>query len=138
MIQPLRTIHRWVFMGFAVLLPAILVIAVTERHQYVAAGQLRVEPLSSTPVISQRGQFQLIAFNDGVELRATSTTPRPEVLVYWSFVGAKDLLPPEARLLGTYRGGLRYEVPKDSTGTVVLFSLTSNSVIDSVSIGRMR
>ena len=138
MIQPLRTVHRWVFTGFAVLLPAVVVIAVAERHQYVEVGQLRVEPLPGTPVISHGGQFQLAVFDDGFGFVATSSTPRPELLVYWSTERAKDSLPPGAILLGDLRTGVHYAVPKDSAGTVLLFSLAHNSVIDSISIGSMR
>jgi hypothetical protein len=138
MIQPLRTIHRWVFTCFAALLPALVVIAVAERHQYVQAGQIRVELLSSTPIISQRGLFRLNVFDGEMELNATSSTPRPEVLIYWSSLRVEGGLPPDARLLGASRPGMHYELPSNTSGTVLLFSPATNSVIDSIPISRSR
>jgi|SRR4051794_27179509 hypothetical protein len=136
MIEPLRSIHRWVFTGFAVFLPAIAIVGVTKRHQYVDAGQTSVQSVSDAAVTSERGQFRLSVLDNTFELIATSTTPRPELLVYWSPQPAGTLLPQNARLLGTYRERATYHLPQDSGGAVLLYSPTADSIIDSVVRGR--
>jgi hypothetical protein len=138
MIQPLRTIHRWIFTGFAVLLPGIVIVGVTNRHQFVDAGQTSIQSISGTALTSERGQFRLATIDGRFELCATSTTPRPELLVYWSQETAETSVPVDARLLGTYRDRGRYELPQGPTGTLLLFNPASNSVIDSISLGRPR
>jgi hypothetical protein len=138
MIQPLRTIHRWVFTGFAVLLPGIVIVGVTNRHQYFDAGQTSIQSVSDTALTSERGNFRLSTTDDSFRLNATSTTPRPELLVYWSPKLAGTSLPADARLLGTYRERATYHLPQNSSGTVLIDSPTESSIIDSVLFGRLR
>jgi hypothetical protein len=138
MIQPLRTIHRWVFTGFAVLLPGIVIVGVTNRHQYFDAGQTSIQSVSDTALTSERGNFRLSTIDDRFELSATSTTPRPELLVYWSPQPVSASLPPDARLLGTYLKRATYHLPQQSGGTVLLYSPTESSILDSVLLGRPR
>ena len=137
MIQPLRTTHRWVFSAFAVLLPALVALGVTKRHEYVQPGLIRVELLSSVPVISQRGLFWMSTSEDSIELSATSDASQPELLVYFSRENTANVLPATARLLGQYRTGGRFELTQLS-GTVLLYSPTQNIVVDSVHLGRSR
>jgi hypothetical protein len=138
MIQPLRTIHRWVFTGFAVLLPGIVIVGIAKRHQNFDAGQTSLQSVSDTDLRSQRGQFRLSTTDDSFKLNATSTTPRPELLVYWSQQPAGTSLPPDARLLGSYRERATYHLPQNSSGTVLIYSPTESSIIDSVLFGRLR
>jgi len=135
MIQPLRAAHRTVFLLWAVALPLLFAAGIVSR---------RFEP---PPAGTAATYFEASAGRDRTPL-AVRTLPDPgtgqtsvelsgapplvpDVLVYWTSQQGAPGLPEDARLLGAYRPGNRYPLPRDAAhpGAVLLYSLAHGELI---------
>lgn len=151
MIRPLRARHRACFAALALLLPTALVAALASREPE-AAGPLPIglsaarEPsidwssaveLAGTGLSARQGRSA-----DGrswIELSGRAVPKRPDVLVYVATrASAQGALPEGARLVGPL-GAVApaprvIELPAESTGWLVLYSLADSAVLGSLEL----
>ena len=118
MIQPLRTAHRRIFIVLAVLLPAIILVGLSDRHALVRASgpstSLRATRLSAASAVWEKNtvttEFSSDASNrDTVQLflKPVRQLRDPDLLLYWTAEArAPDLS--HARLLGALVGDRAY------------------------------
>jgi len=118
MILPLRRLHRSVFAGLALLLPALL----------ASAWRVRPEPLTEAlPPELLPGPPEIPG---GAAAEPTGAHPGEDLLVYWSPspADADEGLPPEAELVGTRRSGALERTPPEGRH-VLLYSLLEQRVV---------
>lgn len=152
MIQPLRTVHRHAFIALAALLPIILAAALIARHQIPS-----VRPaIFSIPQDAIRLKQVFAAWNknsldtefysepqnpSGVlaVLKARRDLDAPDLLLYWSQSDPNSAGIIQARLLGSFVAGKSYSLPAGTKGgTLVLYSLAHQEIVDSARIEGLR
>ena len=151
MIQPLRTVHRHVFIALAALLPTILAAALTGRHQFpttrpatfsIPQDTIRLKQASATwNKSSFDTEFYSEPKNPSEVLTALKTRRNldsPDLLLYWSEADANSPDLNAARLLGTFVAGKSYKLPAANGGTLVLYSLAHREIVDSARIKGLR
>ena len=152
MIQPLRTVHRHAFIVLAALLPIILAAALLTRHQIPAMrpvtfsipqDAIRLEQASATwNKNSFDTEFYSEAKNPGGVLTVLKTRRNldaPDLLLYWSQADANSPDLNAARLLGSFVAGKSYSLPAGTDGgTLVLYSLAYQEIVDSARIEGLR
>lgn len=153
MIQPLRTVHRGVFITLALVLPVILVAALSARHralplvapvkQVPASAQL----LSSSDRLWQTHVIQTAFYADSntpdslyVTLHPAQDPGEPDLLLYWATSQPSgDSLPAGAKLLGAFAAGKTFMLPRDLAqgDHLVLYSLAHQSVFDTAAAEKL-
>jgi len=151
MIQPLRTVHRHVFIALAALLPIIVAAALIGRHQFPAPrpatfsipqDAIRLKQASAT---WNKSSFDTEFYSEPknpTEVLAALKTRRnldsPDLLLYWSEADANSPNVNAARLLGRFVAGKSYKLPATDGGTLVLYSLAHREIVDSARIEGLR
>jgi hypothetical protein len=150
MIQPLRIIHRRVFLVFAIVLPGIFIGGLRARRTWpvMAAQPLPIAGASgSVEADGNWRQFhiRLKIFHGEpsesvtrVQLLPQGDLAEPEVLVYWSVAEPKDSsLPDDARLLGKLDPSVSYTLPEMAHGGsfLILYSAARSALLDWTEIG---
>jgi hypothetical protein len=150
MIQPLRTVHRRVFVLLAVVLPAILLVGLEARHPGGRLGVAAAQLPASTQLLRKsdtlwkkhkiRSEFYSTSDhpeNIYVVFQPVQELNEPDLLLYWaSNTPQGNALPSDARLVGSYRTKQAFVLPLNSerSGYLVLFSLAHHTVIDSARV----
>jgi len=154
MIQPLRTVHRRVFIALALVLPCIVVAGVSARRSNATSSSpLASQVPASTYLVKQsddmwqRHRIQTRFYGDSIQpqrrylvLVPFNPVDAPDLLVYWTSVALKDgSLPPDAQLVGPFIPGRAFEFPSGNGrgGFLVLFSLARNVVVDTARVERL-
>lgn len=151
MIRPLRRRHRFMLTALAVIIPTLYVAALAARRPAARMDALPIR-LNAHPgaVESRREQLplqtatniQLVLLTTAgqrwIELRVGEPLSHPDVLVYWSALGAttSETIPEEAVLLGVL-SDLRdssFEIPHDDRGELLLYSLPHEQIIARASL----
>jgi hypothetical protein len=150
MIQPLRIIHRRVFVVFAVVLPAIFIGGLRARHTWpvMAAQPFPIAGVSGSVEAEgnwRKFHIRLKSFHEGpsesvtrVQLLPQNDLAEPEVLVYWSDAAPNNSsLPDNARLLGKLDPTVSYALPEmaHGGGFLILFSAARNALLDWTDVG---
>jgi hypothetical protein len=146
MIQPLRTMHRRVFVGLALLLPAILLVGLGARFPRqrlsAPADQLpnSAHLMRKSDTLWQKHAMQSEFYSDSehpgdihLVLQSTQEAIEPDSLLYWSTDQPQgDSVPAHAQLLGAFIAGKVFTLPSSlgRTGYLVLFSLPHHTVLD--------
>lgn len=145
MIQPLRTLHRRMFILLAGVLPVILGAGLMARHHVQLAKadtpttKQSSKHLHQGTVVWAKNTFDTEIYSGLVNPRAVQFSLKPfrdldepDLLLYWTSqpgTDSPDL--PGAHLLGPFRPGELYSLP---TGTrqpfLVLYSLAHHEVVD--------
>jgi hypothetical protein len=148
MIQPLRTAHRRIFMVLAVLLPAIIVLGLSERHVLVKAKGSSISPdamrMSAASAVWEKNTLTTEFFSDPSNrdtvhlfLKSVHELRDPDLLLYWT-AEARDQDLSHARLLGTFVGGRAYSLTREQhRGYLILYSLAHNAIVDRAKIERL-
>lgn len=146
MIAPLRRRHFRIFIGLALVLPPVFVLALGARPESADLGSSAADRETRGRVLFERSDlFATQAIT--VRVNETSTGARlltvspvtavrtPDTLVYWlsgpspNESQAADSLPPDAVLLGPLRDAA-YPLPDDAAdGRIVLYSLGHQEVV---------
>ena len=153
MIQPLRAVHRRVFVALAFVLPAILLIGIGGRrprpHPGTRAAQL---PAAVTFVEKSDGLWRKHAIQSDfysdfdhpheiyVVLQPVQDMNEPDLLLYWTVnQPSGNVLPAHPHLLGTFAAGKSFVLPQDAghTGHLVLYSLAHQAVVDTASLEKL-
>jgi hypothetical protein len=120
MIQPLRTIHRWMFVGLALLPPAVLAVGLGARHPRAARGAEsalqfgRALKTSAGLWAKHRIQTEVYVEPSGsyITLRPDEDLNQPDLLLYLSGSSAQGSdLPADAQLLGPVQPGRPLRLP---------------------------
>jgi hypothetical protein len=151
MIQPLRTVHRHVFIALAALLPIIVAAALIARHQVPGArpatfsipqDAIRLKQASAT---WNKGSFDTEFYSEPknpsqvlAALKTRRNLDSPDLLLYWSEADANSQDLNAARLLGSFVAGKSYKLPATDGGTLVLYSLAHREIVDSARIEGLR
>jgi hypothetical protein len=153
MIQPLRTVHRCVFVTLALVLPAILVAGLSARHRVSPAVALAKQIPASAQVLRNSSSLwrthviQTEFYADAsspenlyVILQPAAELGEPDMLLYWAASQPSgDSLPAEAKLLGAFNGGKTFALPRNAAqgGYLVLYSLAHQSVVDTAAVEKL-
>lgn len=150
MIQPLRTAHRRLVLGLAVLLPAILASAFLARHpdSPVKSNHPRMD--SSLQLLTKSGslwrkhpiatEFYVDAnLKKYVAIVPEEDLAEPDLLLYWTGGSADDTaLPEQSVLIGAFAPGKRFQLPQDApAGAFILYSLPHGLIVDSTIPGSL-
>jgi hypothetical protein len=150
MIQPLRTIHRNAFFCLAVFLPVLLVAGILKRHQSTEAGSNGARnpngSLLTEQIVTLDGHRIAIDLyevsREPVTMQFATSEPlvAPDVLIYWSEVGAKATLPSDSRFLGVFAPESKYALPLGgrARGYVILYSAARQALLGSFSYEGIR
>lgn len=150
MIQPLRTVHRRVWYGLALLLPAILVAGLLARpHRHtgeVAGPNAKLKPTYTSAHAWAKLPIQTHYFLDAgvtgpaIGFDAPQGLNLADPLLYWSpSLPGSDTLPADAALLGEFAAGKTYSLPSAAApGThLILYSLAQKKVIDTATLEKI-
>ena len=148
MIQPLRTAHRRIFMVLAVLLPAIIVLGLSERHVLVKAKGSSMSPdamrMSAASAVWEKNTLTTEFSSDPSNrdtvhlfLKPVQELRDPDLLLYWTAEArAQDLS--RARLLGQLARGSAYLLTREEhRGYLLLYSLGHDAIVDTAKIERL-
>ena len=143
MIQPLRTVHRHVFVALAFALPMVIVAGIVARRPRPPSGGPAVQLPGSARLVNSGTvwpkpgmltEFYRDSRRSGeidVVLIPAEELNEPDLLLYWSVdPPAGDSIPVGARLLGHFIIGKPFVLPLsvDRSGYLVLFSLPHQTV----------
>jgi len=153
MIQPLRIVHRRLFLTLAVALPAILTAGLAARRQ---APQVIAKPegavaerfiMKKSDRMWQNNPIVTEFYGDAsdpaaayVALRPTHALDEPDLLLYWiSGDLSGNELPPQARLLGSFVPGniLALDTHGQRSGRLVLYSAAHRAIVDTSLVERL-
>ena len=153
MIQPLRTVHRRVFVTLALVLPVILVAGLGARHRCLRPVAPAKQVADSVHLVrNSTGMWQSHAiqtefFADSITpdnlyvvLRPAQDPSEPDLLLYWATSQPSGVsLPAEARLLGAFVAGKTFTLPRGAApgGHLVLYSLAHQSVVDTAAVEKL-
>ena len=148
MIQPLRTVHRHMFIVLAGVLPLILGVSLKARPRIVSATATRgrseqASRLRNQTTAAWRKKTFFTAFyadagNSGVRftLMPVRDLDEPDLLLYWN--AQSDTQSPEladAHLLGPFHQGKSYSLPAGTRRvSLILYSLAHSEVVDSARV----
>jgi hypothetical protein len=149
MIQPLRKLHRSVFLAWTAILPAVFLGGVLSRPRWpkpanakeAGPGKLLVwektESLRNHPTRIRLLRDQTDKESLSVQFAPENPLVAPDVLVYWVSHPSPADLPSDARLLGSFRPLQVYELPKEAMnrGHVMLYSLALRESLGSIALG---
>src|SRR5262249_5240153 len=148
MIQPLRTVHRRMFIVLAGVLPVILGVSLKARPRVVSATadtgrtEQASRPLNQTTAAWRKKTFSTEFYSDAKNsaVRFTMMPLRdldgPDLLLYWTSQSDTESLDlTGAQLLGSFRQSKSYSLP---TGTrrvsLILYSLAHSEIVDSARV----
>ena len=153
MIQPLRTVHRGVFVTLALVLPVILVVALSARHRGLPLGAPAKQIPASVQLLNSYGRLwqthaiQTAFYADSntpeglyVTLEPAQELGEPDLLLYWAATQPSgDSLPAGAKLLGAFAADKTFALPRDLArgGHLVLYSLAHQSVVDTAAVEKL-
>ena len=151
MIRPLRQRHHRIVIALGILLPVAFALGIAARRPIPIVSQLpstlgtAAQPFENA-VWQRSDLFAKLAIpvrvwrehsNAGrfaVSFSASSDFVKPDLLVYWSAetASATNVLPDDAILLGAFDSHKLTlpEAAEKSTGTLLLFSLADNEIVD--------
>lgn len=151
MILALRQVHRRIFIGLAVLIPAGFITAIAARRPIPVADSLPAALAGAatdfkTVLWTRQDFFRQAGIStrlvgDGVakgKLAVTFEAPnnfaKPDLLVYWAqgTKGVPDALPGNSQLLGAFAGQAPLQLPLDAMnieGRLILYSLADQEVV---------
>ena len=153
MIQPLRAVHRRIFVALALVLPAILLIGLGARRPSLgpsaraadvpAAGNM----LSESSNLWQKHSIQSKFYRKPdrpheiyVVLRPTEELNEPDLLLYWAANPPQgEALPGDAQLVGAFSKSEAFLVPLNEKGAghLVLFSPAHQTVFDTAAVEKL-
>ena len=155
MIQPLRKIHRGIFLALLLILPVLFVSGLLSRHEWPVPGSalsegsmLANKMVSGQTALMAGRKFHVRFAGDpegktGGELQLVPESPlvAPDVLVYWSKTDASSEFPAGAALLGGFSPTKHYRLPMPEIqgkgqGFIVLYSLAQKQTLGSFAIGQ--
>jgi len=152
-IQPLRIIHRGVFVTLAFVLPVILAGGLRGRRsrqqfaasvaQLPASAQLLRKSSALWPQVAIDTTFYADSSHPGnldVVFHPTKDLNEPDLLVYWSAISPSgDSLPADAQLIGHFVADKLLALPANASlgGYIVLFSLPHQSVFDTAKVEKL-
>jgi hypothetical protein len=150
MIQPLRKIHRTVFLILGIVLPVLFISGLVARDAPLSpSDRTKREALERSNVTggtdfvmnggSTRHKVRLIesmmsGSDREFELLPDSEFLAPDVFVYWSLTRKDSSIGADAKLLGKFGPRERYRIPAVG-GYFILFSVAQNQVLGSIPIG---
>ena len=149
MIQPLRTVHRRVFVTLALILPAILLAGIEARHRGTSLTVRTPRPANAHLVRESNRLWtqhsiatKFYGRSDSpkdiyVVLRPMQLLNEPDLLLYWSTNAPQgNSLPSESLLLAPYTADEAFALPlgKEREGNLILFSLAHQTVFDSARV----
>jgi hypothetical protein len=153
MIQPLRTVHRRVFVALALVLPAILLAGIEARHPSASLTGRSPELPATAHLV--RGSSELwkqhpiqtkfYGRSDRpkdiyVVLRPMQPLNEPDLLLYWSTkTPLGNSLPSESLLVAPYAADEAFALPleKERAGNLILLSLAHQTVFDSARVEKL-
>jgi len=152
MVRLLRQRHRIAVSALSVLLPAAFVLGIGSRHSLPPAISLPAAFENKPPAESlarwsrndlwEKEQLNTRLLEDparsnlSLEVTAPESTPRPDVLLYWSFGNGsiEDSLPKNAIFLGAWsqQPGSNVELPSAARGEgkLILYSLADHEIVN--------
>jgi hypothetical protein len=145
MIQPLRTAHRWIFLGLGVLLPILLAAAVVLRppaktvssEQFGADGA-KVVGAFSFKLNGTEVSASLIEDSVSSDIKYLLRPTRgqfaaPELLLYWSSSGqvSSATLPADSQFITAIRLGNTFAIPQEDlrSGTLLLYDQPHKKIL---------
>ena len=150
MIQPLRTVHRNVFVILALAIPLILTAGLGARHSRQGATVPAAQVPASMHLVREtsrawlRHAMEMKYYTDSahpgsiyVVFHAAEELNEPDLLVYGSAIlPSGDTLPSDARFVGRFAADQPLALPANSDlqGYLVLFSLPHQSVFDTAKL----
>ncbi len=150
MIQPLRKIHRPVFLILGIVLPVLFISGLAARHAPLSTKDRTKDALERSNVTGGT-EFVMNGGSTQHKVRLVENTMRgsdrefelipdseflaPDVFVYWSLTKPESFIGAEAKLLGKFGPPERYRIPADMSGYFVLYSVAQNQVLVSITIG---
>jgi hypothetical protein len=153
MIQPLRVVHRRVFVVSAFLLPTILVVGLGSRHLRPGASAHAAEgPTSAYLVRESRGLWHKTEIESKfysesdrpqdiyLALQPEQDLNEPDLLLYWATNPPQgNVLPGEAQLVGAFTTGKAFLLPlnQERAGHLILFSLAHQAVFDTARVEKL-
>jgi len=146
MIQPLRVVHRRASVALAVVLPAILLIGLGARRPGIDPRARATDvPDTGNIVRESSNLWQKHSIHSRfyrkpdrpldtyVVLLPAEELNEPDLLLYWATnVPQENILPGEARLVGSFTTGKAFLLPLNEkpAGHLVLFSPAHQTVFD--------
>jgi len=153
-IQPLRTVHRAVFLAWTALLPVVFGAGLLSRHQWpqppsrmssIRPDTLVLELERTAHLAGVTVHARLLRSNSNlnelyVQLVPEAPLVAPDVLVYWSAQSSSGGIPIESRLLGAFRPLESYPLPDEakSSGFLFLYSPAHQELLGAVPLGGKR
>jgi hypothetical protein len=152
-IQPLRTVHRFVFVALAFILPVVIATGLASWQSHLLPASPPIQLLSSANLLREsrtlwaKHTMRTEFYNDSeghgeidVVLIPPEELNEPDLLLYWSADPLSgDSLPAGARLLGPFGAGKPFILPPsvDGSGFLVLFSLPHQTVFDTAKVEKL-
>jgi hypothetical protein len=150
MIQPLRKMHRLVFLVLGIVLPVLFISGLAGRHAPLSPSDRTKDALERLNVTGGT-EFEMNAGSTKHKVRLIESTMSgsdrefelipdseflvPDAFVYWSLTKTESSIAADAKLLGRFGPGERYRIPAAVGGYFILFSVARNQVLGSISIG---
>ncbi len=150
MIQPLRTVHRGVFVALALILPATILVGLRARpprqQSTVSPAQLpnSAHLLRKADASWQGKKIRSDFYDDSgrpgeifLVVDPENRVAEPDLQLYWSADPPQgDAVPAHALLLGAFSPGKIFTLPMSPrrTGYLILFSLPHNTVFDTAKV----
>jgi hypothetical protein len=152
MIQPLRVVHRRVFVVLALVLPAILLIGLGARRPLGPITHATDGPESGSMVRESSPLWQKHSIQSRfyrkpdrpldtyVVLLPAEELNEPDLLLYWATNAPQgNVLPEDAQLVGAFTTGKAFSLPLNgkSAGHLILFSPAHQSVFDTARVEKL-
>ena len=153
MIEPLRSAHRRVFIGLAVLLPAILFIGIEGRANLsasprVKSASVRAETVRESTTLWRKHAIKSKFYSESehpqeiyLVLEPATEWNEPDLLLYSTTTAPQgNSLPGNAKLAGAYQTGKAFVLPlnDDRESYLILFSTANQSVFDTAKVEKLR
>ena len=139
MIQPLRNVHRAVFVAWAFLVPVVFAGGLLKRHRAPVAPAAEGRELANSTIVWERteaagGQalhLRLLRRGgasgeaaDYIQFASEKPFAAVDLLVYWSATAPSSSVPEDAALLGAFQPGASYRLPANAqeNGYAILYS----------------
>jgi len=148
MIQPLREMHRAIFLVLGIGLPVLFISGLASRHAPLSSARPAEDKLAQRSggieFVLNRGsskfRVRLLENRKGGSEREFLAIPdsgllAADVFVYWSEAQPAASLSPNAKLLGKLEPGELYRIPSGFGGYFVLYSVAQNEVLGSAPVG---
>jgi hypothetical protein len=150
MIQPLRTVHRRIFVALALVLPAVLLVGIGARYPRPSPNANAPEaPATAYLLRESDGLWQKHAIEAKfytrsdrprdiyVVLQPAQELNEPDLLLYWTVNEPQgNSLPSKSQFVGVYTAGKAFVLPleKERAGHLILFSLAHHTVFDTARV----